>query len=97
MTKEKKSGGGGGLLSKVPLGVLGGLGINPLGNTVGQALGIPRPGVDTEEEERMRRWQGRPPGMKKGGKVKKKKSYAKGGSVRGDGIARQGKTKGRMC
>lgn len=32
-------------------------------------------------------------GYKKGGSVKK---YAKGGSVRGDGICRQGKTKGTM-
>jgi hypothetical protein len=31
--------------------------------------------------------------MKRGGKVKK---YAKGGSVRGDGCAQRGKTKGRM-
>ncbi len=34
------------------------------------------------------------PGMRKGGKVKK---YAGGGSVRGDGCASKGKTKGKMC
>ena len=28
---------------------------------------------------------------------KKGKPFAKGGSVRGDGIAQRGKTKGRMC
>ena len=45
-----------------------------------------------------------PPGMKKGGKVKSKKmmdggmAYSKGGSAssRADGIARKGKTKGKM-
>ena len=34
-------------------------------------------------------------GMKCGGKVHKK--MASGGSVRGDGIAKRGKTRGRMC
>lgn len=33
-------------------------------------------------------------GMKCGGKVKK---YSSGGKVRGDGIAKRGKTKGRVC
>ena len=29
--------------------------------------------------------------------MKKPKKYAKGGSVRGDGVAQRGKTKGRVC
>lgn len=36
------------------------------------------------------------PGMAKGGKLKKGKRMAHGGSVRGDGCAKRGHTKGKM-
>lgn len=51
-----------------------------------QKHGVPEKYVKEEKKEAM--------GMKCGGKVMK---YAKGGSVRGDGIASRGRTKGRMC
>lgn len=52
---------------------------------------------EDEDREMMRRAgeaYDKATGMKCGGKVKK---YSGGGKVRGDGIARKGKTKGRMC
>lgn len=55
--------------------------------------------IHGDKDDKKKRKPGEPPeageGMKKGGKVKK---YAKGGSVssRGDGIARKGKTRGRI-
>lgn len=62
-----------------------------------QQVNMPRMGMmgGRKMAEEIARRAGAAPTMKKGGKVKK---MAKGGSAssRGDGIARKGKTKGRM-
>lgn len=63
----------------------------------GEQVTMPRTGMmgGRKMAEEIARRAGAVPAMKKGGKVKK---MAKGGSAssRGDGIARKGKTKGRM-
>jgi hypothetical protein len=78
-------------------GILG-KGLVAAGDALGPAAGL-MPMVASKLEKRRKRKKkpGEPDdGMRKGGKVKK---MAKGGKVncrRGDGICRQGRTKGKM-